>query len=596
MRNSEIKQCQNCKSQFTIEPEDFNFYEKIQVPPPTWCPECRLIRRLVWRNERALYRRKCDLCGEMKILMYAPDSPYKVYCRQCWWSDKWSALDYGREYDFSKSFFEQFAALLKDVPRPGIIKQGNHVESEYTNRVTDMRYCYLLYGTTVAEYCRYGVWMNASKECMDGYNVQKSERCYECIDCFQCYNMAFVQEANNCTDSWFLWNCNNCQNCFGCVNLRNKQYHIFNKPYTKEEYHKIIGGYNLGSAMFVEGMKLKFAEFKKNFIVPALVTHHSTNISGNWIENSKNIFKSFTITKVEEGRYLYAVIDAKDVMDYSFWGATAELTYESINSGIQVSDLQFGNECWIQAIAMRYSMNCHNAHDLFGCIGIRSSEYCILNKQYSKEEYEKKIKEIRKQMEKMPYTDKKGRKYTYGEFYPFEISPFAYNETLAQEYFPIHKGSAEEMGYPWKEPDIKNYQITLDAMAIPDNVKDASDTIVNEVIGCEHAGKCNQQCTTAFRILPEELKTYKTANLPLPRLCPNCRHFERLKKRTPIKLWPRKCECAGSASENGAYTNVANLHAPHKPNEHCPNEFQTSYSPERKEIVYCEQCYQAEVA
>ena len=27
----------------------------------------------------------------------------------------------------------------------------------------------------------------------------------------------------------------------------------------------------------------------------------------------------------------------------------------------------------------------------------------------------------------------------------------------------------------------------------------------------------------------------------------------------------------------------------------CPNEFETSYAPDRPEIVYCEQCYQAEV-
>ena len=51
----EIKVCQNCKKDFTIEPDDFAFYEKIKVPAPTFCPECRLQRRLAFRNERALY-------------------------------------------------------------------------------------------------------------------------------------------------------------------------------------------------------------------------------------------------------------------------------------------------------------------------------------------------------------------------------------------------------------------------------------------------------------------------------------------------------------------------------------------------------------
>jgi RNA polymerase subunit RPABC4/transcription elongation factor Spt4 len=37
----ETKNCQNCKKDFNIEPDDFSFYEKMKVPVPTWCPECR---------------------------------------------------------------------------------------------------------------------------------------------------------------------------------------------------------------------------------------------------------------------------------------------------------------------------------------------------------------------------------------------------------------------------------------------------------------------------------------------------------------------------------------------------------------------------
>ena len=56
----QIKNCQNCKQDFVIESEDFSFYEKMKVPPPTFCPDCRLARRLIWRNERTFYKRICD--------------------------------------------------------------------------------------------------------------------------------------------------------------------------------------------------------------------------------------------------------------------------------------------------------------------------------------------------------------------------------------------------------------------------------------------------------------------------------------------------------------------------------------------------------
>ncbi|MBI4059642.1 hypothetical protein HY406_01100, partial [Candidatus Giovannonibacteria bacterium] len=126
------------------------------------------------------------------------------------------------------------------------------------------------------------------------------------------------------------------------------------------------------------------------------------------------------------------------------------------------------------------------------------------------------------------------------------------------------------------------------------------------VIECQHQGKCNEQCTEAYKIIPQELQFLRRMNLPLPRLCPNCRHYQRIKQRNPLKLWHRKCQCAGLTSENRVYQNTAS-HPHHmelppsvgtptaKHVGACPNEFETTYAPERPEIVYCEKCYLAEV-
>ena len=118
-------------------------------------------------------------------------------------------------------------------------------------------------------------------------------------------------------------------------------------------------------------------------------------------------------------------------------------------------------------------------------------------------------------------------------------------------------------------------------------------SILKEILGCEHDGTCNDNCTKGFRVAPEELAFYKKMSLPLPRMCPNCRHVRRVQRLNTFQLWYRKCQCAGPKSENSLYANAAEHF--HK-GEHCPNEFETSYAPDRPEIVYCEQCYQAEVA
>jgi hypothetical protein len=590
---AESKICQSCRDAFVIDSADFDFYQKMQVPPPTFCPECRMIRRFMWRNERSLYKRACDLCGEEKIMMYPADAPFPVYCKPCWWSDQWDASSYARGFDPASPFFEQFKALFNAVPRPGIIHQGNIVDSDYTNRVTDQRSCYLLFGSIDDEYCRYGVWMNSCKDCTDCYNIQKCEQCYDCLDCFQCYRLRYSQECNDCSDSYFLYNCRNCQDCFGCVNLRNKRYCIFNEQYTKEEYQAKIASFQLGNALVLDGLRNRFEALKRQHIVPALVGYHNTMVSGSWIENCKNTFRSFNMTNIEDGKYCFSVVNAKDVMDYCQWGANSEKVYETINAGRQCANLRFANECWDQVINAEYVMNCHSSKDIFGSIGLRKKQYCILNKEYAKEEFEALAATIRAQMSAMPYEDAKGRTYAYGEYFPAELSPFAYNETIAQEFVLLSRDAALASGFAWREEPARNYSVTLPAAKVPATIQEANSELAKEIIGCAHAGSCVHRCTTAFRIIPEELAFYQNLSIPLPKLCPNCRHFERVAKRNPLRLWPRACQCAGAAAENNMFKNTA---AHFHDASHCPNEFETSYAPDRSEIVYCEQCYQGEVA
>ena len=210
-----------------------NFYKKINVPLPTFCPKCRLARKLVWRNERSLYKRTCDICKEIIISMYKANVEFPVYCHECWWSDKWNPLDYGRDYDFAVPFFEQFAKLQKVVPRPSSYETKN-VNSSYCNFSTHNKGCYLLFGSWFNENCGYGQTVMESKDCWDCLFVKNCELCFSSLDCTGCSQVFFSQNCSSCIDSAFLYDCRNCQNCLFSYNLRNKNYHVFNKPVTKE--------------------------------------------------------------------------------------------------------------------------------------------------------------------------------------------------------------------------------------------------------------------------------------------------------------------------------------------------------------------------
>jgi hypothetical protein len=265
----------------------------------------------------------------------------------------------------------------------------------------------------------------------------------------------------------------------------------------------------------------------------------------------------------------------KECYDFTQFGENTELVYETLCSGKNVNNI-IGCINALEARQLKYSVYCYNNNsNLFGCLSMKNKHYCILNKQYTKEKYEELVPKIIKHMNDMPYVDKEGRTYVYGDFFPTEISQFDYNETTAQEFFPLIKEEAKKKGYSWKEQKDRNYKISIESKDLPDDIKDVPDNIISEIISCEHEGKCKEQCTSAFRITESELQFYKSQNLPLPHLCPNCRHYQRVLHRNPNKFWDRVCN--------------------HEHKEKCSNKFKTSYAPERPEIVYCEKCYHQEV-
>lgn len=591
--NSETKICQNCKNQFVIEPDDFGFYEKVHVPPPTWCPECRLKRRMTFRNEMMLYKRKCDLTGEMIFSGISPDKDFKVYRNDAWYSDKWDPMEYGRDYDFSRPFFEQFKELYHAVPRLGrsVLRLVN---SDYCNNASDLKSCYLLFNSELSEDCAYGNSITSCKNVFDSYFIKNVERAYEGFVCLKSYNVFFSSDISESSDIWFSRDLIGCSFCFGCVGLRRKQYMIFNQPYSREKYFEKIREFDTGSYSASRALQDRCRKFQLGFPVKYMHGYHNTGVSGDYITNSKNVRHSFFIDEFENCKYCYwmGLKPTKDCYDFC-WGGAAEEVVEAVAVGYQTSNLRFVYECWPGCFDLTYCAFCSSGSSrLFGCVGLRNKSYCILNKQYTKEEYERLVPRIIEHGNRQLYKDSLSRSYGYGEFFPSDLSPFAYNETIAQEYYPLTKKEAETQGYKWKDPEPKNYSITKIASGLPDHIKDVNDSILNEIVECAHNQQCNEQCTQAFRIIPDELSFYRRMNLPLPRLCPNCRHYERLKQRNPLKLWHRKCMCAGEKSEKDAYTNqVAHFHQVNR----CPNEFETSYAPERPEIVYCEQCYNSEV-
>ncbi len=285
-------------------------------------------------------------------------------------------------------------------------------------------------------------------------------------------------------------------------------------------------------------------------------------------------------------------MNVKDSYDYSSWGMDASLIYESQTVGQNAYAILFSCQTWGNVMDIAYSYYCQNSNNLFGCVDLRKSEYCILNKRYTKEEYEALVPKIKQHMNDMPFVDSMGRIYRYGEFFPPEHALFAYNESVAHDFFPKNNGEAQNFGARWRDQEIRIQIPTLQNAAVPDDSTTVEDTIIRELIECASTIEPNAHCTKVFKIVKQELAFYKRFGIPLPTRCSQCRQNRRLGRHNPFHLWSRQCQCGGAKSQNGVYVNSANhSHGAAQ----CPAEFKTSYAPERPDIVYCAECYQAEV-
>lgn len=497
--------------------------------------------------------------------MYHKDDPRKVFCSKCWWGDSWDGTEYAVDYDPSRNFIEQLMELDARTPAMAVdTLYSSLINTSYTNYSSYLKNCYGLFFADYAENSAYCDFLNTIKDSADSLRIRDSELCYDCVGIYKSFGCTSCDECDNCVNLLFSKNCSSCTDCFGCINLRKKSYCIFNKQYTKEEYAEFMQNLNLQSFAAYSDTRAQASEFFLGYPVRSMYGNSlNVNVSGEYIYESKNTKDSYLVTSAEDSRFiqLISVASTKDAYDYTCWGGNSEQVYESLIVGHGSYSVKFSIGSYPDALNNEYCHYASACKNVFGCSNLKRKSYCILNKEYSKEEYEALKEKIITDMKANPFIDSNGRVYSYGEFFPFEMSAFGYNETFAFVYFPKTKEQALDAGYTWSEVVPNQYKHTIMAGDLPDMLVD-QETILNHVIKCD-CGKC-------FKVSPIEVEVMLKIKVPVPHSCPDCRRAQRFARVLPPVVFDRTCA-------------------------KCSINIKTSYAPERPEIVYCEKCYQQEV-
>ncbi|MFA6305968.1 MAG: hypothetical protein WC651_04590 [Candidatus Gracilibacteria bacterium] len=542
------KECAKCYSTFDIAPEDIGFYKKMEVDPPTLCPRCRMQRLMCFRNERTLFKRKCDFSQKEILSVYPPDTKAKVYDQKIWWSDQWDAMDYGRNFDFNKPFFEQYDNLYKEVPRINL-DNTNSENSDYCNDTDNLKNCYLSFNISRGEDMYYCTTGGLSRDCMDLFWIIQCELCYECVKTFESYHCFWCLGCNNSNDCYFCKNLFGCKNCFGCVGLHQKEYHVFNKQVKKEEFEKLMANFRFTHSNIKEA-KEQLHKLDMKLPHRNLEIIQSENCLGDYITNSKNCTYCFDVMEAQDCKYVWDGIinDSYDCFNSGSLPATNRM-YQCIGA-YSCTNIKFCFRCE-RSSELNYCDYCSDCNNCFGCMALRHKKYCILNKQYTKEEYENLLPEI------IAYMKKTGE---WGEYFPSSMSLVGYNDSVAQYHMPLSREEAKKEGFNWNDYENPNLELeSVEGASLPEDIDGVTDEILNKRIKCEHDGK-------PFRIIPQELNFYKKHKIALPHICPDCRHFARRAQMNPRKLYDRKCQ-------------------------KCGLDLKSTYSPTRPEIIHCEKCY-----
>lgn len=295
-------------------------------------------------------------------------------------------------------FLQKYEELKKSIPVPALhpLSVENCDYTDYTYRSKNCYYCFECVELENCLYCEMCVYGKSLVDCCRTYY---SELCYECLDSLKCYNATFLQSCVGCRDCHYSFELLNCSNCFGCVGLVNKKFCIFNKQHSEEEYKIELEGLK---TIDQEEIFAKVEELKKK--IPHPENHQNDNVNcpyGDMIAYSANCYQCFDVEQTENSGYIFSSGRLKNCWDIYFCGGGGEgkftqLCYEMVDCAncYNCAFLELSEDC----TNCYYSSFLYNCQDCWGCVELNNKKYCILNNQLTKEQYEKAIVKIKKEL------------------------------------------------------------------------------------------------------------------------------------------------------------------------------------------------------
>ncbi|MDD5770355.1 MAG: hypothetical protein PHE25_05285 [Candidatus Gracilibacteria bacterium] len=411
-------------------------------------------------------------------------------------------------YDFDITFFENFRKLIHTVDLRALVDYSGNENSEFADCIFGGKNVYL--STVVginSENILYSAFSYVSiKNVFNSVLVtDNSENIYWSTMITNSFNIFYSKNISNSSNIWFSTNLIGCSNCIGCNLLENKSYCIGNKEYSKENFEKYKKEILKEKNDFLKNYKLSNHDF---------TNYGSVNVKGKGLFFCDNVENGYFFKRLKNGRNVLIGTGGSGVENY----------YDCIDVGSEAYDFYGvtsagnGNNLYMSSEVgwdsyIYYSLDLESCSFCLGCIGLKNKSFCILNKQYSKEEWYELANKIFSQME---------ADGILGDFFPGELNPFYFNDTMA--YLIDDSFTKDEVisdGYMWRDEKIK--------VDIPENAEIVETKNLSSFQGFDSNGNwqinpeimkkvIQDENGNIYKIVPMEYEFLMKHGLPLPEI------------------------------------------------------------------------------
>jgi len=449
-----------------------------------------------------------EICSWQKVTFYKSDNHISRYpdtfrkpiqiSLQDFEENRETYIQYWLGYNTWISFFDHIKNIYSTLPMPYTMSYGSSENSQYSEWTYMAKNVYL--STFVVYDCENVLYSYSVKSsCKNIFNSimvwWSSENIYSSVGIIGSFSIFYSNHIEWSNNIWFSKNLIWCTECLFCENLENKSYCIKNISYEKNEYLK--------KKEDIIKDKQKFPLYQQNIETKNMHISYSENI-WNWyciheLKDWNNCLFVWWRNIPSQNIFDSIGVSNGDYIIWCTWSWSGMNIYCSINSWI-----------WNKIF---YCDMCINCSYCLGCIGLKNKSFCILNKQYTKEERFEKANEIFTQMEK---------DWQLWKFFPASMNPFYFNDTVA--YLIDDSFTREEVIAEWylrRDEEIK--------VDIPDGSQVVKNTELNQYQGFDSAWNRTidpeilekvivDEKWNAYRIIKMEYDFLMRYWLPLPKL------------------------------------------------------------------------------